>query len=198
MRSERTRRASGFTLVELLVALLLTSLVVLLAHALLADVSGAARRVQEVARQADRDGSRRLWLVRTFAGVDVAGSAPLGFRGVSGVREGREADQVAFRSWVRVGERHELRVVRIGLTAAGRVLAEVRLPPGPRDATPDLLVLGEGIAALGLDYLLDYGAAAPWVAEWVSPVSAPVAVRWRMTRADGRADTLLFHVGPRG
>jgi len=198
MGSEMPRHASGFTLVELLVALLLTGLVVLLAHALLADVTDAARRTQEVVRQADREGNRRLWLVRTFAGVDVAGSAPLGFRGTHGSREGREADQVAFRSWVRIGERHELRVVRIGLTDEGRILAEVRLPPGPRDATPDLLVLGEGIVALALDYLLDYGAGAPWVAEWVSPVSAPVAVRWRVTRADGRADTLLLHVGARG
>jgi len=48
------------------------------------------------------------------------------------------------------------------------------------------------------DYLLDYGAGARWVDEWVSPVSAPVAARLRLLHTGGRADTLLLHIGSRG
>lgn len=198
MRSERWPNVSGFTLVELLVALFLTSLVVLLAHALIANVTDAARRAQEAVRAADRAGNRRLWLVRAFANVDVETAPPTGFRGTTLTADGGEADEVEFRSRIRVGESRALRGVRLWLAADKRVLVELRPPSASVDLRPDTLVLAEGIVALGLDYLLEYGADAPWVRVWLSAVSAPVAVRWRATGMDGRTDTLLLNVGARG
>ena len=63
----------------------------------------------------------------------------------------------------------------------------------------------DSVADLALDYLLEPGAESRWVREWVSPVSAPVAVRIRMTRTrNGKrdrgnvVDTLLFLIKERG
>ena len=62
--------------------------------------------------------------------------------------------------------------------------------------TPIALV--DSVADLQLDYLLEPGAESRWVREWVSPVSAPVAVRMRIANAGGGVDTLLFPIKERG
>ena len=63
----------------------------------------------------------------------------------------------------------------------------------------------DSVAELALDYLLEPGAESRWVREWVSPVSAPLAVRMRIEKAgcgtrDARCvvDTLLFLIKERG
>jgi prepilin-type N-terminal cleavage/methylation domain-containing protein len=192
----RSRR--GFTLIEVLVALALTGALLVLAHAIAASVTDAAARGAALAAELDRDTNRRLWLVRAFANTTV-GSAPVrGFQGLDGMAGERESDRLAFVTTVRVDTGGAERAVRLWREATGRLLAEVRLPPGPADRIPDTLVLADDLAAFGADYLLDYGADSRWVQEWVSPVSAPIAVRLRLRRRDGRADTLLLHIGPRG
>ena len=67
------------------------------------------------------------------------------------------------------------------------------------------IVLRDSIAELALDYLLEQGADAAWVRQWISPVSAPVAVRLRIATTgcvmrDGKCvvDTLLFLIKERG
>jgi len=53
------------------------------------------------------------------------------------------------------------------------------------------------VRSLDCDYLLEPGASTTWVREWISSVSAPLAVRLRIGYAE-HADTLLLFVGPRG
>ncbi len=67
------------------------------------------------------------------------------------------------------------------------------------------IALFDSLTDVQFDYLLEPGAESRWVREWVSPVSAPVAVRMRVTRAGcGRQgagcvmDTLLFLIKERG
>ena len=68
------------------------------------------------------------------------------------------------------------------------------------DAAP--LVLADSVKAVAFDYLLEPGAESRWAAEWVSPVSAPIAVRLRVesTSSAGaiRADTVLYLIKSRG
>jgi prepilin-type N-terminal cleavage/methylation domain-containing protein len=190
------RPTAGFTLIELLVALTLTGLVVLLSHAVMAQVSDAAARGGAVVADLDRHGNRRAWLVRAFANV-TAGSGPMrGFEGREGWAGGdeREADRVAFYSHVPADTGDAERRVRLWLTGDS-LLAETIHPAlgGPADT----LVMADGLRGFGAEFLMEYGANASWVREWVSPVSAPIAVRIRLQYAD-RTDTLLLHVGPRG
>jgi hypothetical protein len=72
-------------------------------------------------------------------------------------------------------------------------------------------VLAGGVKEVRFDYLLDpgeipsvhdlaarAGVRATFVREWMSPVSAPLAVRMRIVRTAGMVDTLLLIVGLRG
>jgi hypothetical protein len=64
------------------------------------------------------------------------------------------------------------------------------------------VVLREGVTDVAFDYLLEPGADTKWVREWVSPVSAPLAVRLRIAGCGsgeaGCVDTLLFLIRERG
>jgi len=192
-----TRPTAGFTLIELLVALTLTGLVVLIGHEMLTQLSDAGARGRALAQELDREGNRYAWLLRAFGSV-VVGSAPMrGFEGRSGAEGDREADRVAFVTWLAMPTGSLERSVRLWLEG-DELRAEVRSPLVSQWEVPDTLVLADGLRAFGADYLTEYGASSPWLRDWVSPVSAPLAVRLRVARADGRADTLLLHVGTRG
>ena len=64
------------------------------------------------------------------------------------------------------------------------------------------LQLADSVSDVAFDYLLDPGADTKWVREWISPVSAPLAVRVRIAGCGRRdvacVDTLLFLVKERG
>jgi prepilin-type N-terminal cleavage/methylation domain-containing protein len=185
------RRSGGFTLIEVIVALTVGATVVLLGHRLFAGVTDGARRM-DVARIAlDREANARRWLVEAFSSLDVGNGA--GFNG--------HADRVQFAAWLQTSEGWLLRRP-IDLTVRDRRLV-AQLDSGQS------LVLVDSVRRLELDYLLEVGAEtgdpsampgerASFVREWISPVSAPLAVRLRLTRMAGGADTLLLMIGPRG
>jgi hypothetical protein len=69
---------------------------------------------------------------------------------------------------------------------------------GPLDGS---VVLAESVTNLDLDYLVEPGAQTRWIGEWVSPVSAPLAVRIRVTREQSGAavtDTTIYLIRARG
>lgn len=192
------RGRDGFTLVEVLVALTLGALVVLLAHRLFTGVADGAGRLEEARRTLDREANARRWLAAAFGSLDV-GEGSGGFAGRPSTAE--------FASWQLVPEGWSARR-RVNLALHdSRLVAAV----SPNDS----LILADSVAHLELDYLLDVhdgggddrgapGERATFVREWISPVSAPVAVRMRIAyqgrgrRDGGRVDTLLVLVGPRG
>ena len=189
MRRDRVCRQAGFTLLEVLVALTLGSLVVLLAHRLLVGVTDGAARLGAAREALDRDANARRWLVEALGSLDVAQEHGGPFAGRS--------DRLEFSTWLRVAHGWlEPRRVTLGRQAE-RFVATL----GPEG---NVLVLFDAVADARFDYLLEPGADARWVREWLSPVSAPLAVRLRVTYRgsgtgdEGRVDTLLLMVGPRG
>lgn len=187
------RRDRGFTLIEVVTALSLGALVVLFAHRLFAGVADGTRRLAEARRALDRESNARRWLAEAFGSLAV-GEAGAAFAG--------HADRVEFGSWQRTREGWLVRR-RIGIgRRGGRLVADV----GPGDS----VVLADSVKEARFDYLLDPGEIAStqdldvpgeravFVREWMSPVSAPLAVRMRIARAAGVVDTLLLLVGPRG
>lgn len=180
---------SGFTVVEVTVAVVIGALVVLLAHQVFSAVADRAGRLLIARRALDREANARRWLQATFLSIEVGMDSTGGFEG--------RADRVEFAAWQRtVDGWFERRRVRLGRTNDHLVATVV---PGGS------VVLADSLARLAFDYLLELGAEAHWVREWVSPVSAPLAVRMRVekagcgTRVRGCAvDTLLFLIKERG
>lgn len=173
------RRRHGFTLVEVMVAMAIAGVVILAAHRIFTGVADGARAVATARASLDRSANARRWLKATFLSLDP----PF---------EGR-ANRAAFSAWQLVPggwfEQTPTQLVQEGsdflaTTVAGR------------------LQLAGGVSDVAFDYLLDPGADTKWVREWISPVSAPLAVRLRIGgcgRHDAAcADTLLFLVKQRG
>jgi|SRR5437870_3174133 len=183
----RDRR--GFTLVEVLVALTIGAVIVLLAHQLFAGVADRGRTLTLSRTALDRTANARRWLGATLLSLDVGTDGASGFEG--------RPDHAAFTAWLLTPDGwFERRVVSLA-GQDDRLVATVT--PG------QAIALMDSIGDVAFDYLLEPGEESRWVREWVSPVSAPVAVRMRVTRARGRGeggrvvtDTLLFLIKERG
>jgi len=183
------RDQRGFTLIEVLVALTIGAVVVLLAHELFGAVAERCRTLLAARTALDRSANSRRWLAATFLSLDVGTDGAGGFEG--------RPDHAAFTTWMLMPDGwFERRQVTLG-AEQGRLRAIVT--PG----TPITLV--DSLTDVQFDYLLEPGAESRWVREWVSPVSAPVAVRMRTTKggcgmrgAGCVVDTLLFLIKERG
>ena len=184
-----TSTLAGFTLVEVMVALTIGAVVVLLAHQLFAAVAERGKTLLAARTALDRSANSRRWLAATFLSLDVGTDGAGGFEG--------RPDHAAFTTWMLMPDGwFERRQVTLG-AEQGRLRAIVT--PGTS------IALADSLTEVEFDYLLEPGAESRWVREWVSPVSAPVAVRMRVTRAGcGRQgagcvmDTLLFLIKERG
>jgi prepilin-type N-terminal cleavage/methylation domain-containing protein len=185
----RRRRGRGFTLVEVLVALTVAGLAVLLAAALVGGLADRARALVTARTALDRRMNARRSLAAAFLSLEVGTDGAGGFEG--------EADRVTFTTRLRTPDGwFERRRLRLAL-GAGRVVAVA--------APEDTVTLWDSVAAVAFDYLLEPGLDARWVRQWVSPVTAPLAVRMRIapavcTGAEGTCatDTILFLVKERG
>src|SRR6266566_4584562 len=192
-----TSTVAGFTLIEVLVALTIGAIVVLFAHELLGAVADRGRTLTVARAALDRSANARRWLDATFLSLDVGTEGAAGFDG--------RPDHAAFASWLLTSDGwFERRTVSLARNNY-RLVASVA--PGQP------ITLMDSVAELAFDYLLEPGAESRWVREWVSPVSAPLAVRMRIEKAgcpkglpvgrgtrDARCvvDTLLFLIKERG
>ena len=166
---------SGFTLIEVLVALTIGAIVVLMVHDAFAGTTDLTVRLDgERTTQGERMGMR-AFLTRAFGSLEIGTQQTHGFEGLP--------DRVAFSSALDGAQPTSL-VIRAG---NGRLVAEGTSP-----------IQLDGVAVLTCEYLLSFGSESRWVQEWHSPASAPLATRMRLQHADGSVDTLLFIIGPRG
>jgi prepilin-type N-terminal cleavage/methylation domain-containing protein len=179
----------GFTLIEMLVALTIGGVAVLLAHQVFAAVADRGQALVHARLILDREVNARRWLEAAFLSLDVNMESAGGFEG--------RPQRVQFASWLRTLDGWFERRTVVLARDHDRMVATTT--PG------DAIALLDNVIDLQLDYLLEPGAESRWVREWVSPVSAPVAVRLRVRRVSekaegGRAavDTLLFLIEERG
>jgi prepilin-type N-terminal cleavage/methylation domain-containing protein len=179
----RTTRRLGFTLLEVLVAVVLTGTVALLAHQLFAAAVDGSRRLEQARKRLDREGNARAFLRDALLALEVGADGAGSFEG----------EPRRLRFFARLPTAYgwdERRTVDLSL-AGGRWTAALGDESGTR------LVLADSVRSVELDYLLEPGAGAHWVIDWHSAVSAPLAVRVRLTRA-GACDTMVYLVKPRG
>ncbi|PYP75100.1 MAG: hypothetical protein DMD25_13800 [Gemmatimonadetes bacterium] len=183
------RGRRGFTLIEVVVALAIGAAVLLVAHELFAGVADRGRTLIAARTALDRAVNARRWLAATFLSLDVGTDGAGGFDG--------RPDHAAFSTWLLTPNGwFERRQVTL---SAEQGYLRAAVIPGTA------IALADSVTDLQLDYLLEPGAESRWVREWVSPVSAPVAVRMRVTNAGCGmrdagcvVDTLLFLIKERG
>lgn len=173
------RDLRGFTLIEVLIALTIGSMVVLTAHQLFSHASAGTQRLATAGAVFGDEQLAVRWLNAAFRSLDVGDDA--------GSFDG-ESDHMSFSSWTRQPGGWMERT-RMTLSRAGEGL-EARSSMGA-------IRLQRGVSRVEFDYLLVPGADSRWVTTWVSPANAPLAVRVRLFRPN-RVDTLLFAIGARG
>jgi prepilin-type N-terminal cleavage/methylation domain-containing protein len=161
-------RSEGFTLIELMVALTISGIVVLVAARMFGAVGDAGRDLRDARATLDRDMNARRLLAASFLSLEIGQTVGSAFEG--------HPDRMTFSTWQLVpGGWLEPR--RASLAAAGgRLMLSLSSSP---------ITLADSVMELRLDYLLEPGLDATWVREWISPVSAPVAVRMRIRRGRG-------------
>lgn len=173
------RRSAGFTLIEVMIAITIATAVIVAAHRVFAGVADGAKAVVDARVDLDRGANARRWLKATFLSLEP----PF---------EGR-TNRLSFKSWQLASggwfEPQSLVLRQDGATLVGAL--------GNHQ-----LQLAHGVTGIAFDYLLEPGAETKWVREWISPVSAPLAIRLRIAGC-GKAnaacvDTLLFLVRERG
>jgi prepilin-type N-terminal cleavage/methylation domain-containing protein len=171
--------ARGFTLIEVVVAVTIAAAVLVAAHRIFTGVADGSEAIATARRDLDHSANARRWLKATFLSLDP----PF---------DGR-TDRVSFTSWQLTSGGWFAQQATILQQAGGQFT-------GTSGAAT--LDLADGVSSVAFDYLLEPGADTKWVREWVSPVSAPLAVRLRIAgcgkRDAGCVDTLLFLVKERG
>ena len=170
---------SGFTLIEVIVAMTIAGVVIIAAHQLFSGVANGSKALVIARESLDRSSNARRWLKAAFLSLEP----PF---------DGR-ANRMSFTSW---------QVTPGGWFAPTSVTLAAQKDRFLVTTSDQSLELSGGVSNVAFDYLLEPGADTKWVREWVSPVSAPLAIRLRIGGCGKRdaacVDTLLFLVKERG
>jgi len=181
--SARAERRAGFTLVEVMVALVVIGVVLVGARTMLGQIADDADRIAAAATEADREANAE-GLLRAIA--DRLEVSP-----ASGEEVRFEGDErgARFRSWCEVPdgwlERCEASLGFIDLQ--GENVLALRLSTG------ELVPLRRGFGSGSIAYLRDAGGGGAWVRGWGASITAPLAFGLVI---DG--DTTIVRIGERG
>lgn len=158
------RSHAGFTLLEIMVALVISGLVVAALAAMQVVAADVATRVPHDVRTTTANRNAMQFARELFVQADPGPSGELSFTGT--------ADSVAFTSWCPVGGGW---VERCPVTLAIR--------PGAEGGAVELgwmggsLTLARWESAVRLEYLRDARGGGTWVQQWGTAISPPQAVR---------------------
>jgi prepilin-type N-terminal cleavage/methylation domain-containing protein len=188
MRRPRARR--GFTLVELLVALVVSALVVSVAFRAVSVAADATARMRDDRHGALRAGAARgqldLWL---RAATFLDGAEPfIGQRGAQ--RDGPPLDEVTFAvadaGVLRPGPRRiRLWIGTDSMGLRGGLLAELTALDAHDAIAAETLVVAPSAAGMRLRYRGQFGRHEGWAGEWASSTLLPTAVELRLMAAEG-------------
>lgn len=174
---------------EVMVALLVGSLVVMLADGTFVAVGDAGRTLANAREAIDREANAHRWLAATFRSISVGAVGDVPFSG--------DADHLRCTAWL-MTPGGWFRPTVVTLTVRAHQLRGEMFPRSE-------VVLADSVAAVRFDYLLERGADTRWAPGWTSPQSPPLAVRVRVLRVRSNvvpaqvvADTLLLEIGQRG
>lgn len=167
-------RRSGFTMIELLVALAIGGLALTAGSALAGMAIYTVERQQAVIGRHTATAHGYLWLREVFTNATVGQPGDMPFHGSAHTARFSTTLPSA-RGW------------------SGRAVVTIEL----RDSNVVLqrrersVIVVRGAGSLAIDYLGAFGADSPWFTGWQSPSTAPLAVRLRIGRTQG-TDTLVI------
>lgn len=178
-------RRSGFTLIEVLVALMVGAIVLLGAHQVLSILTDRSHALVGRAAQTDRkaNGERML--------RDLVGQLELGSPGT--IPFSGSPDTVRFSSWCEAPSGWlERCAVTLSFAADGdheALRAQLGTSP-PLDLVRDL---HRG----AFRYLESAAGGGQWFQKWGTGITAPLGIGVVLVRDDA-VDTMLLRIGPRG
>jgi prepilin-type N-terminal cleavage/methylation domain-containing protein len=172
------RLRDGFTLVEILAALMISGIAVAIAAGVFTNVAGTIDSLQSRSEEFRLESEAMRWLRDGLLSTDVSLQADREFTGT--------AENVSFTAWLpaSTGWSEPTRVeafIEKGRFGVRTNAAEYTAP--------------DSLEYAAFDYLAGYGSVSPWLVQWDSRTGAPLALRLRRGYADGRADTTLLYVG---
>ena len=188
--ARRGRDRRGFTLLEVIVAIAVGSLVVLGARAMLGIVADGGAATREAAVAADRVANAEAELRRLLRDLEVGTEQAMRFSGAP--------DEARFSTWCLVagGWVERCRVV-LTIEAGASGAAVVATLSSGDGSTGDRLELRSGFDRGELLYLSDASLGGRWFRIWGEGITAPLAIGLAVDSA-GRADTTILRIGERG
>jgi prepilin-type N-terminal cleavage/methylation domain-containing protein len=179
--SRRNRSRAGFTLIEVMVALVVSAIVLLGARAMLADVGDDALRISAETKRLDADANGERALRALVRQLDLGAGEASQFAG--------DPRQVSFSSWcdVPAGWQERCAVTLTLEPHAGNSALVIRTSKGPA------LTVRDSIATGALRYLTTVTDGGEWIRVWGAGITAPLAIGIILDR-----DTLIVPIGERG
>src|ERR1051325_63729 len=153
-RRLRGRVSTGFTLVEVLVALTIGAVAVVLAHQLFGAVADPGKPLAAARTGLDRSANARRWLSATFLSLDVGTDSASGFEG--------RTDHVGFSTWLQAPDGWFERRNVVLARQDDRLVATV--------TSGQSIGLSDSVTDVRFDYLLEPGAQTKWGGGWGRPV----------------------------
>jgi len=181
--SRRSQPRAGFTLIEVVVALVVSAIVMLGARAMLAEVGDDALRISTETQRLDSAANGERTLRALVRQLDLNSGEASQFAG--------DPQQVSFSSWCDVpGGWREHCAVTLSLdprAGAGNSALVIRTSKGAALVVRDNIGVGE------LRYLTTVTGGGEWIRVWGAGITAPLAIGIILD-----SDTLIVPIGERG
>ena len=176
---------SGFTLIEVLVALMVGAIVLLGAHRVLAILTDQSHALTRRAAQTDRDANGERMLRSLVGQLEIGSPGTVPFSG--------SPDSVRFSSWCAAPAGWLERCVVTLSFAADSDHATLRARFGARPPLDLVRDFRRGT----FRYLESAAAGGQWFQTWGTGITAPLGIGIVLVRDDS-VDTMIVRIGSRG
>lgn len=178
-------RHSGFTLIEVLVALMVGAIVLLGARQVLAILTDQSHSLARRATQTDRDANGERVLRDLVGQLELGSPGTVPFSGLP--------DTVHFSSWC---EGPSGWLERCAVTLSFAADSDHETLRAQLGASPPLDLV-RGFRSGAFRYLESAASGGQWFQKWGTGITAPLAIGIVMVRDDA-VDTMVVRIGPRG
>lgn len=178
-------RRSGFTLIEVMVALMVGAIVLLGAHHVLAILTDQSRALRGRAAQSDRDANGERLLRSLVGQMELGSPGTVPFSG--------SPDTMRFSSWC---ETPAGWLERCAVTLSFAADSDRQTLRAQLNAHRPIDLV-RGFRRGTFRYLESAAAGGQWLQQWGTGITAPLGIGIVLLRDDG-VDTMIVRIGPRG